>query len=109
MLRLVMRLAFLLFASLIALPVNAVTTLEAPSCMEYTMNFGANFDDSKNKKWLLGFISGMAYSSGRDALKNNRDFTIYHLVYDYCKLYEDVSLDEAADAIFNRMTREIGG
>ncbi len=51
----------------------------------------------------------MAYSSGRDALKNNRDFTIYHLVYDYCKLYEDVSLDEAADAIFNRMTREIGG
>ena len=104
-----MRLALIMLVSLFALPVKAVTTLEAPSCMEYVMNFGGNLDSAKNKKWLLGFLSGMAYSSGRDGLKNKQDFTIYHLVYDYCKSNEDVSLDEAADAIFIRMTREVGG
>ncbi len=88
---------------------NALTLLDAPTCMEFVTNFDGSLADTNNKKWLLGFLSGMVSHSGRDALRNVLPYTIYHHVYIYCKQYDDAPLNEAAEAFFNRVTREIGG
>ena len=85
------------------------TMKEVPSCMEFVMNYDGSIADVNNKKWLLGFLSGMAFNTGRDVLKNQTDTAIYHRVFIYCKQYPDAELYEAAEAFFNRSTREIGG
>lgn len=88
---------------------QALTLLDEPSCMEFVMNFDGSLADTNNKKWLLGFLSGMAAHSRRDAFRNVLPHTIYHRVYLYCKEYDDAPLNEAAEAYFNSVTRDVGG
>lgn len=88
---------------------HGLTLLDEPTCADYVMNFDGNLADTQNRKWLLGFLSGMAAHSRRDAFKGIPPYTIYHQVYIYCKEYDDVPLSESAEAYFYRITRDIGG
>ena len=87
---------------------DALTLPDEPSCTEYVTNFDGSLADAQNKKWLLGFLSGLALNSGSDAVRGTDIFTIYHRVFIYCKEYPDAPLNEAAEAFFNRSATTLG-
>lgn len=100
--------ALMIFTTLTSMPciAKAVTLIDSPSCMEFLRDFNNNTYDTINKNWLLGFLSGMAYTSGRDVLKNTNYSMIYHSVHIYCKEYPDASLDEAAESFFEKLEKK---
>lgn len=61
-------------------------------------SFGARLAEM----WVLGYLSGMGVGRQADALKGLDSPAVFAAVDDWCRQHPAASVDDAADALFDR-------
>jgi len=69
-----------------AAPDKGVEARQAPSCGEWVVNREKSTPLALgNASWLLGYLSGIAITSGKDLLAGTDNATIYKWMDGYCR------------------------
>jgi hypothetical protein len=103
---------FLLASSMIAVSApleGGVDTRQAPSCGEWishreksdTLALG-------NTSWLLGYLSGLAVSRGKDFLAGTDNASIYKWMDNYCRTNPLRNVSSGGIALEAELTRKKG-
>jgi hypothetical protein len=80
---------------------HAESLKDPPTCGQWMSQYNKNNTwDLSNKNWLVGFLSGMAFSSQKKILWGVNDTAIFHSVYIYCKANPDETIDFAAEEFY---------
>lgn len=81
------------------------------SCGEWvqeTQRNGNGKPDASSSFWLLGYLSGLATYSGKDALKGTTTESLYVWVSNYCQKNPLDNLADAGGELFRELARRKG-
>ena len=103
---------FLLASSAIAVaspPDGGVEARQAPSCGEWIVHREKSDTLALgNASWLLGYLSGMAISSGKDFLSGTDNTSIYKWMDSYCRNNPLRDLSSGGNALAAELTSKQG-
>jgi hypothetical protein len=85
----------------------AVITMARPSCGQWVKERTPDGRTAQSYRfWLLGYVSGMAVSSGTDALRDTDNASIELWMDNYCRANPLKSVDEGGAALFNELAQK---
>ena len=96
-----------IFAAFIS-AAQAVELRGAPTCKDWVNDKKIELLNNRNETWYLGFLSGMAYSSGKDFLRGTELSAILAWPNNYCKEYPLDTLNDAAHGLVIELTNRKG-
>ena len=103
---------FLLAASMVAVssPSEAgAEARQAPSCGEWVVHREKSDTLAlSNTSWLLGYLSGLAVSSGKDYLSETDNASIYKWMDNYCRANPLRDLSHGGNALAVELARKKG-
>ena len=101
---------FLLASSTIAVPSpsdGGAEARRAPSCGEWIVHREKSDTLALgNTSWLLGYLSGLAISSGKDYISGTDNASIYKWMDDYCRKNPLRDLSSGGNALAAELTRK---
>ena len=59
-----------------------------------------------SKKWIFGYLSGLAAASGKDILRGTGNESIFLWIDNYCQVNPLKSSDDAGNALFRELVKE---
>ena len=92
----------------VSVPANAEAGIGgAPSCADWVTDHrekGILFIGDTN--WLMGFLSGIAYSSHQDFIKETNNESLNLWVDHYCQANPQKNLDDAGKALAKKLLKQ---
>ena len=92
----------------VSMPANAGAEIRgAPSCGDWVTDHrekGILFIGDTN--WLMGFLSGIAYSSHQDFIKETTNESLYLWVDNFCQANPHKNLGDAGNALAKKLIKE---
>jgi len=90
-------------------PNGGVEARQAPSCGEWIVHRERSDTLALgNASWLLGYLSGMAISSGKDYLSGTDNTSIYKWMDNYCRNNPLRDLSSGGNALAAELARKYG-
>ena len=97
-----------LMLSATAFDAKAVEIVAAVSCGDWVKE--RKIDNSIyqmiNRRWILGYLSGLAAASGKDILKGTGSESIFLWIDNYCQANPLKDSDNAGNALFRELVKE---
>nr|WP_181377810.1 hypothetical protein [Polaromonas sp. W9N]AWD72382.1 hypothetical protein pW9NP1_p003 [Polaromonas sp. W9N] len=85
---------------------EAVQIRGARSCGQWISDKGTEQLTVPNRTWALGFLSGMAFSSGKDVVRGTDNETIFLWIDNYCRANPLQDIIGAVENLFTELVRQ---
>jgi len=84
-----------------------VTIRGSASCGQWISDGRQNSERALlSERWLVGFLSGMAFHSGKDFIKGTDNPSIFLWVSNYCQANPLKEIVDAGNALFNELVKQ---
>lgn len=102
-------LSILLITSMLMNAHSATTLIGTRSCSDWIKSKSTekslNFTKLNNEAWLLGYLSGLSSGSGKDALANTNNSSIFTWIDNYCKKNPMNSISDGGVYLFLELAK----
>jgi len=97
-----------LMLSAMAFDAKAIEIAAAVSCGDWVKErkIDSSIYQMLNRRWILGYLSGLALESGKDILKGTGSESIFLWIDNYCQANPLKDSDEAGSALFRELVKQ---